>query len=95
MSQSRDFYIGLCLATGSSALIGSSFIVKKKALQALAVRAGTPIVVSVDFIHLNVGRLGFGGTVPFLPYVALNHEMSLCLVRIKTKIALNKLMRKI
>ena len=57
MSQSRDFYIGLCLATGSSALIGSSFIVKKKALQALAVRAGTSIVVSVDLINLNVADL--------------------------------------
>lgn len=40
MSQTRDFYIGLCLATVSSVLIGGSFIVKKKALQALSVRAG-------------------------------------------------------
>ena len=40
MSETRDFYIGLGLATSSSVLIGSSFIVKKKALQALSVRAG-------------------------------------------------------
>ena len=64
MTQSRDFYIGLCLATGSSALIGSSFIVKKKALQALAVRAGTQLVLSLDLIHLNVADL------PTIPFVA-------------------------
>ena len=89
MAQSRDFYIGLCLATGSSALIGSSFIVKKKALQALAVRAGTPIVVSVDLMDFNVADLaGFEGTVPFFyhNYVPLNHEMSCYFVRTKKKL---------
>lgn len=36
----RDFYIGLILAISSSIFIGSSFIVKKKGLMKLSVRAG-------------------------------------------------------
>lgn len=37
----RDFYIGLILAISSSIFIGSSFIVKKKGLMKLSVRAGS------------------------------------------------------
>ncbi|KAI0224590.1 Magnesium transporter NIPA2 [Lamellibrachia satsuma] len=40
MTETQNFYIGLFLATFSSILIGSSFIVKKKALLNLSVRAG-------------------------------------------------------
>ena len=40
----RDFYIGLILAVTSSIFIGSSFILKKKGLLRLNVRAG-----KVDF----------------------------------------------
>jgi len=36
----RDFYIGLSLAVSSSLFIGTSFILKKKGLQKLSVRAG-------------------------------------------------------
>ena len=45
MTETRNFYIGLFLATFSSILIGSSFIVKKKALLNLSVRAGKPFVI--------------------------------------------------
>ena len=37
---SKDFYIGLILAASSSLFIGSSFIVKKKGLLKLQLRAG-------------------------------------------------------
>ena len=36
---SRDFYIGLSLAMSSSIFIGTSFILTKKGLQQIAVRA--------------------------------------------------------
>ena len=36
---SRDFYIGLGLAMSSSIFIGTSFILTKKGLQQIAVRA--------------------------------------------------------
>jgi len=37
---SQDFYIGLSLAMSSSLFIGTSFILKKKGLLRLSVRAG-------------------------------------------------------
>ena len=59
MSETRDFYIGLCLATSSSVLIGSSFIVKKKALQALSVRAGQLCVVLSTVVRKLVNIMSF------------------------------------
>jgi len=38
-SPMRDFYIGLSLAMSSSIFIGTSFILTKKGLQQIAVRA--------------------------------------------------------
>ena len=48
-----DFYIGLFLAMGSSIFIGTSFILKKKGLLRLAVRAGKVIGVICMYVDLH------------------------------------------
>ena len=47
-SSTKDFYIGLALAISSSLFIGSSFIVKKKGLLKLNVRAGWTLKIFLN-----------------------------------------------
>ena len=51
-SDLRDFYIGLFLAMSSSIFIGTSFILKKKGLLKLQVRAGVYVQYTGKNVHV-------------------------------------------